>query len=83
MAEQIEIVENGEMLDGVSELGQRGQHVCLGRPIHGFQQRAQILVERGRLHGIEQDEDIEFPLHSYFVRLNLPVNKWFITSVVM
>lgn len=35
------------------------------------------------LRSSEKMSCLEIMLADYFVRLNLPVNKWFITSVVM
>ena len=32
---------------------------------------------------IKEREDFEFAFHGYFVRLNFPVKRWFITRVVM
>ena len=68
---------------GVAEFGERGEDVGLGLPIVGLQLGAEVLIEGRRRDGVEQGEDFEFLFHGYFVRLNLPVNRWFITSVVM
>ena len=64
MSQQIEIVEDGEVFDRVTELGECGENVGLSRPIRGLQERGQILIERRRLNGIEQDEDFEFLFHA-------------------
>ena len=64
LAEQIEVVEDREVLGGVAEFGQRGEHVGLGLPILGLQFRAQVLVERRGRDGVEQGEDFEFSFHA-------------------
>ena len=83
LPQQIEIVEDGEVFHHVTEFGKGGEDVGFGFPIIGFQFGAQILIQRRGRDRIEQGEDFEFLLQGYFVRLNLPVNRWFITSVVL
>ena len=57
-------------------VAERGQDVRLGFPILGLQLLAQVLIDRGRLDGVEKGEDFEFLFHvRYLVRLNLPVNR--------
>ena len=64
MPQQIEIVEDGEVFDRVTELAERGEDIGLSRPIRGLQERGQILIERCRLDGIKEDEDFEFLFHA-------------------
>jgi len=66
LAQQIEIIEDGEVLRGVAELVERGEDVCLGLPVVGLQLGAQVLVERRGRDGVEEGEDFEFFLHGLF-----------------
>ena len=76
LPDKIDIVEDGEMLRGVTELAQRGHHVRLGFPIFRLHLLAQVLVDLGRADAVEQDQDFESLFHArYLVRLNLPVKR--------
>jgi len=76
LPDKIDIVEDGEMLGGVTEFAERRHHVRLGLPILRFHLLAQVLVDLGRTNAVEKDEDFEFLFHArYLVRLNLPVKR--------
>ena len=75
LPQEIEVVEDGQMLVGIAELAQGGEHAGLGLPVGGLQLGTQILVERRGSDGIKQGENFQFLGHGYFVRLNFPVNK--------
>src|SRR5437667_7338907 len=60
---KIDIVVDGEMLGGVTELAERGHDVRLGFPILRFHFLAEILIEGGRACTVEQHENFEFLFH--------------------
>src|SRR5258706_7748577 len=77
LAEQIEVIVDREVLRGMAKLFERGQHSAFGFAVFGLQGGAQVLIDGGLFHRIEQRQNFEqLSLHcSYLVRLNAPVNK--------
>ena len=63
-AQQIEIIEDREMLLGVTKGAESAQNVGLRFPILGLHLLAQILVDLGRPDGVEQGKDLEFLFHT-------------------
>ena len=63
LREKIEVVEDCEMSRRVIQFVQGFQHARFGLAIFSFQFLAQILVDGGRGHGIEQRENFELLLH--------------------
>src|SRR5438067_5626390 len=63
LAEQIEVVEDGEVLGRMSERAEGGKHVRLGFPVLGFHFLGQVLVDLGWADRVEQSEDFQFLLH--------------------
>ena len=60
---KIDIVVDGEMLGGVTELAERGHDVRLGFPILRFHFLTEILIDSGRAGAVEKHEDFEFLFH--------------------
>ena len=63
LPQQIEIVENRLVLRRVAKFTEGFENICLRLPFHGLQLRAEILVERGADHRVEQREDFELSFH--------------------
>src|SRR5437868_611912 len=53
LAEQIEVIEDGEVLGRMSERAERREHVGLRFPVLGFHLLGQVLVDLGRPDRIE------------------------------
>ena len=64
LLQQIEIVEDCQMLGGMTELAKRVEDVGFRLPIVRLQLRAQVLIERRRRDGVEEREDFQFLSHS-------------------
>jgi hypothetical protein len=80
LANQIEVVVNGEMLGGVAKLTEGFEEIGLGLAVLDFEIGLKVLLEGGGGHGIEQGQDFKFAFHcsggaGYLVRLNLPVKR--------
>ena len=62
---KIDIVVDGEMLGGVTELAERGHDVRLGFPILRLHFLREILIDSGRAGAVEKHEDFEFLFHDF------------------
>ena len=71
----IMLVEDDEVVGGVTQFAEGAQHVRLGLPVAG-EVGGEIVVRRRGFDRVAEHEDFGLLLHTnHFVRLNLPVNR--------
>src|SRR5206468_4233458 len=63
LPQQIEVVENRQMFRRVAKFAEGVEDIRLRLPILGLQLCAEILVERGAGHRVEQRKDFQFAFH--------------------
>jgi glycerol-3-phosphate cytidylyltransferase-like family protein len=64
LADEVGIIEYGQVVRDAAQLLQRLEHIGLGLPILRLQFVAEVLIQRRRTNRVEQGEDFQFLLHA-------------------